>query len=270
MKNEDYVYYKKGVIYSKAPHKEKQLTEEMRLELINKNKVWFIRNTYDFDSSEPTSFWFIIKDKFYGMEELKTRTRNKVRHAFKFFEIRPITIDFMREQGYEVYKDSFDRYSNTTDVVASRSSFIADLDKFKEGREFWGVIDKINGTLVAYAENHCKEDMCEYFMLKSRTKYLSGGYYPFYGLFYKMNEHYLGNGNKRYVSVGARSATEHSSIQPFLLSKFCFRKAYAKLTLTYSPLLKYTIKTLFPVRSYIPSLRLQAMLRLEAMARGAI
>jgi hypothetical protein len=270
MKNNNYVFYKRGIIYSKAPHKEEQLTEKKRLELVNEHNAWFIRNTYNFDSSEESSFWFVIKDSFGGMTELKSRTRNKVRHALNFFEIVQISVTLMREQGYDVYRDSFDRYPNTTDVVATRSSFLAELDRFKEGREFWGVIDKIDGTLVAYAENHCKEDMCDYFMLKARTKYLSGGYYPFYGLFYKMNEYYLGECKMDYVLLGTRSATEHSKIQSFMISKFRFRKAYAGLTLTYVPLLRFIVSVLYPVRSYVPSLRMQTMLRLEAMARGEI
>lgn len=268
MRNKDYIYYKRGIIFSKAPHKEKQLTKEKCLDLINEHKVWFIRNTYDFDSSESSSFWFVIKDTFGGMKELKRRTRNKVRHALNFFEIEKISVHLMREQGYDVYRDSFNRYSSTTDIVASHSSFLKELDEHKEGREFWGVIDKTDGMLVAYAENHCKEDMCDYFMLKARTKYLSGGYYPFYGLFYKMNEHYLDVCKVRYVSLGTRSATEHSNIQPFMISKFLFRKAYARFSLTYTPLLRLVVSVLYPVRSYIPSLKMQTMLRLEAMSRG--
>ncbi|WP_321517635.1 hypothetical protein [uncultured Bacteroides sp.] len=270
MKKEDYVYYKKGIIFNKAPHKEVQLSEKTRLDLINEHNVWFIRNTYDFDSSKSTSFWFVIKDTFGGMKELKRRTRNKVRHALTFFDIERISVDLMYEQGYDVYRDSFNRYSNTTDVVATRFSFLTELGNNKEGREFWGVIDKTDGTLAAYAENHCKEDMCDYFMLKARTKYLSGGYYPFYGLFYKMNEYYLDTCNLDYVLLGTRSATEHSNIQSFMLSKFCFRKAYSGLSLSYAPLLRLVVSILYPVRSFVPSLRMQTMLRLEAMARGEI
>jgi hypothetical protein len=270
MRNKDYVYYKKGIIFSKAPHKEKQLTEKKCLDLINEHKVWFIRNTYNFDSSEPSSFWFVIKDTFGGMTELKRRTRNKILHALNFFEIEKISINLMREQGYDVYWESFKRYSKTTDIIATHSSFLEGLDENKEGREFWGVIDKTDGMLVAYAENHCKEEMCDYFMLKARTKYLSGGYYPFYGLFYKMNEHYLGKCKMRYVLLGTRSATEHSNIQSFMISKFRFRKAYADISLTYTPFLRLVISALYPVRSYIPSLRIQTMLRLEAMSRGEI
>jgi len=270
MKNEDYVYYKKGIIFSKAPHKEKQLTENICLDLINEHKAWFIRNTYDFDSSEPSSFWYVVKDNFYGMNELKPGTRYKIRRALNLFDIRLISVELMREQGYKVYKDSFARYANTTDVVASRSSFLAGINEYKEGREFWGVIDKVDGTLVAYAETHCKEEMCDYFMLKALSKYLSGSNYPFYGLFYKMNEYYLDTCKMRYVLIGARSATEQSNIQSFMISKFRFRKAYAKLSLTYTPLLKMAVFVFYPVRSHISSLKLQTLLRLEAMARGAI
>lgn len=235
---------------------------------MNEHKAWYVRNTYDFDSSEPTSFWFIIKDSFGGMDELKCRTRNKVKHAFKFFDIKPISIDLMREQGYDVYRDSFIRYPKTVDNVLSRASFLADLDLDKEGREFWGVIDKKDGTLAAYAENFRKEEMCDYFMLKARSRYLKGGYYPFYGLFFKMNEYYLVQQQLKYVSIGGRTATEQSNIQSFMMSHFSFRKAYARVAVDYVLMLAIAVRLLYPVRSYIPSSRMQALLRLEAMARG--
>ncbi|MGM9704630.1 MAG: hypothetical protein ACI3YB_01395 [Prevotella sp.] len=48
-----------------------------------------------------------------------------------------------------------------------------------------------------------------------------------------MNRHYLENRKLKFVSDGARSITNHSNIQPFLIDKFKFRKAYCNIRLTY-------------------------------------
>ena len=43
--------------------KENLLSEKESKDLL-RNGGLMIRNTYDFDTKEETSFWFIIKDKF--------------------------------------------------------------------------------------------------------------------------------------------------------------------------------------------------------------
>ena len=40
-----------------------------------------VRNTYDFDCDKETSFWYVIKDKFGGMEELSSKKCNQVKKS---------------------------------------------------------------------------------------------------------------------------------------------------------------------------------------------
>ncbi|CDA57052.1 unknown [Prevotella sp. CAG:604] len=40
-----------------------------------------VRNTYDFDCDKETLFWYVIKDKFGGMEELSSKKRNQVKKS---------------------------------------------------------------------------------------------------------------------------------------------------------------------------------------------
>ena len=46
----------------------------------------------------------MIKDKFGGMEELSSRTRNKVRKSLRLCEVRRVTKAELSEQGYEVHR----------------------------------------------------------------------------------------------------------------------------------------------------------------------
>lgn len=270
MASTDYTYYKGCLIYKKAAHLESWLAKSACKALLSDSNALLLRNTFHFDCTNSTSFWYIVKDNFQGMSELSRRTRNKVRHALKYFDIRPITTEVMIEQGYYVYMESFARYEHITDEIMTYATFITLLSEKVEGREFWGVVDKRDGTLVAYSENYCRDNMCEYFMIKSRSSYLSKGYYPFYGLFYKMNEHYLLHRKFSYVSDGSRSVTEHSNIQPFLISKFKFRKAYADIQVVYVAWLKPIIVFLYPLRNLIPIRKVRDVLRLEAIVRGAV
>lgn len=50
-----------------------------------------MRNAYDFDCHEATSFWYVIKDSFGGMEELSSKMRNQVRKSLKTYDVRRIS-----------------------------------------------------------------------------------------------------------------------------------------------------------------------------------
>lgn len=83
-----------------------------------------------------------------------------------------------------------------------------------------------------------------------------------------MNRYYLQELDLRYVSDGARSITGHSNIQPFLIDKFHFRKAYCQLQIEYQWWLKIIINILFPFRRLIPVQKVKAILNMEAMRRN--
>ena len=50
-----------------------------------------IRHTYNFDKNIKTSFWYVIKDFFGGIEELPTKVRNMVRKSLRTYEIKKIS-----------------------------------------------------------------------------------------------------------------------------------------------------------------------------------
>ena len=83
-----------------------------------------------------------------------------------------------------------------------------------------------------------------------------------------MNRYYLDERKVMYVNDGARSITNHSNIQPFLIDKFNFRKAYCHLEIKYKWWLEFAVKCLYPFRKIIPVRQIKAILDMEAMARG--
>ena len=85
-----------------------------------------------------------------------------------------------------------------------------------------------------------------------------------------MNRYYLEERKVKYVNDGARSITNHSNIQPFLIDKFKFRKAYCHLSIKYKWWLAVAINCLFPFRKLIPLRHVKALLDMEAMARGEV
>ena len=83
-----------------------------------------------------------------------------------------------------------------------------------------------------------------------------------------MNRYYLEELGMKYVSDGARSITEHSNIQSFLVDKFHFRKAYCRLQVEYRWWVGVFVNLLFPFRKLIPVPKVKAILNMEAMRRN--
>ena len=69
--NHQYRLYKGAWIFLEES-KEKSLSEKESKDLLRKGGL-IIRNTYDFDTKEETSFWFVIKD---SLENIREQSKN--------------------------------------------------------------------------------------------------------------------------------------------------------------------------------------------------
>ena len=112
--------------------------------------------------------------------------------------------------------------------------------------------------------NAVTDESCEYRTMKAIPKYQK--LYAYYGLIYDMNRYYLEERKVKYVNDGARSITNHSNIQPFLIDKFKFRKAYCHLSVKYKWWLKIVLKSIYPFRKMVSIRQVKALLYMEAMA----
>ena len=225
-----------------------------------------IRNVYDFDCKKETSFWYVIKDTFGEMEELSSKMRNQVKKCFKTMRVERISSEYLMANGYEVYVEASDSYR--IKAVAPTKEEFENRIKSSVENEYWGVIDIETNKLVAFCMNAVTDESCEYRTMKAIPKYQK--LYAYYGLIYEMNRYYLEERKVKYVNDGARSITNHSNIQPFLIDKFKFRKAYCHLSIKYKWWLAVAINCLFPFRKLIPLRHVKALLDMEAMARGEV
>lgn len=264
-----YSLYKKAWVYTGEPHTEQRLTtEQMRCML--KQGGLFVRNCYDFDRSQETSFWYVIKDHFGGMPELSSSVRNLVRRSLASLDFRRITKEELCAQGLHVYNAAVAGYKKATPKTITQAEFENIIGNNSSQIEYWAGFVKDSNTMVVYAINRLTTDMCYYSSMKAIPQYLTAQYSPFYGLIYVMNEHYLSCERKKYVCDGARSITEHSNIQNYLIQKFHFRRAYCSLQIEYVWWLKVLVGVLYRFRRIIPAQRIRAILNQEAMRRGVM
>lgn len=261
----DYRIYKHSWVYSQSPLSEKELSQEEIANLLSKGG-WMVRNCHGFNEEEQSQFWHVIKDSFHGMEELTSRVRNKIRKAERLLEIRLTDKETIKSEGYEVHIKALRNYK-VKSRIPSREDFSSRIDDQGDDYEYWGCFDKENGKLIAFSINKIFPDCCYYETFKASPDYLRG-YYPFYGLIHHMNQYYLEEKKLDYVYDGARSLTEHSNVQPFLMETFNFKKIYSKVTIHYASWMNPFIKILYPFKKYIPKSAILSLLNMEAMSRN--
>ena len=255
--------YKQSWIYLGSADQEPHLTSSECRKLLKKGGL-MVRNVHHFDCESPTLFWYVIKDQFGGMDELSSKMRNQVRRSQANFEFRRITPQELLDHGYPIHQKAAENYRIKAEIP-SQDAFREQITNSIEN-DFWGAYRKTDGTLVAFAKNILHEHSCNYSVLKADPEALKQ--YVYYGLIYEMNRYYLEECGLLFVNDGARSISNHSNIQPFLIDKFHFRKAYCQLEITYVWWLKCAVKLLYPFRKLIPLPTIKNLLYQEAMQRG--
>ena len=247
-----------------APHYNKQLSDE-QCDALLKQGGWLVRNTYSFDQKESSDFWYVIKDSFGGVEELSPKERKKINTALNRFDYQIIDKAVVVEQGYEIAKKVYDSYA-VKDMTINRKAFSNLLDGWdNDNHDFWGIFDLSNGKLIGIKIVKLFDIGCFYDMVWILPEYKHSKSYPYYGMYYKLNEYYLDKKRFKYVTDGSRSITEHSNIQPFLEHVFKFRKAYCKLYIHYKWWFGIIVRLLYPFRSIIPSRNVRAVLNMHGM-----
>lgn len=57
-----------------------------------------------------TSFWFVIKDSFGGMEELSSKMRNQVRKSLKTYDVCRVSASEILRVGFPIFQTALENY----------------------------------------------------------------------------------------------------------------------------------------------------------------
>ena len=230
-----------------------------------KEKGLYVRNIYNWDKGTESSFWFVIKDSFGGMDELPTKVRNQVRKSLKTYDFRIVSYETIRETGLELFNKSRERFGGS-ELLFNERQWIERLNR-DEKNDFWIGYDKETGKPASFAMNAIYDDYVDICTMGISPEFPNNTY-PMYGLIYEISRYYLEERKVPFVCDGARSITGHSNIQTVLEDKFKFRKAYCDVQVFYKSWLGVAVKLLYPVRHLIKNKKISALLNQEAMARG--
>ena len=256
-----HMWVPQGEIHHLAPLGQSEISG-----LLKKGGV-VVMNTYDFDCKDETSYWYVIKDTYGGIEELSAKMRNQVRKSLKTYEIEKVDRNFFLTIAREIFNKALTTYKVKAKPMDEKT-FKRTSETWTENADFWCAFLREGHIPVAVAVNGVYEESVQYWVLKADTTYLHNSTYPYYGLIHTMNEYYLNQQGKRYVTDGARSLTLHSNIQDFLIEKFNFRKAYCNLQVEWAFWMKPIVKFVYPLKKWVKSTSLRAFFNLEMIRRG--
>lgn len=275
--------YFKGILWKKyqnmlipeyPPHYEINLSREDKKFLLKRSNAFLIRWPSDWDTPNKSSWWYIICDKYFLLSDLSSNTRNQIRRGLIRNNIRLISAEELKSNGYSVYIKAFEQYKTFLKPL-DKTSFENSIDKLSNKNwDLWGAFNAETDQLVAYSQNYIMNGTAEYKVLKLDPYFRKD--YPSYALIYKMNEYYLKNKGYKYTNDGARSISHASNIQEFLVKKFKFRKAYCKLNIYYSYKIWIFVFVLYPIRyvlKYIPhnlARKVYVVLLQESIKRNGI
>lgn len=207
-----------------------------------------LRNCWNWDCGTETNFWDIIKTEYSPKTDYSKKVRKYIEKANAKFEIGLISKLRMKNEGYDVYVSAHAAYK-VKGFVMTREAFVSMIDNYSDKHDFWGCIDRETGILQAYSIA-CN---CDSYILfessKANPAYLPK-FYPMYGLYDARNKYYLSCKKVMYVDSGARTITEHSNVQDFLIEKIGFRKAYNNMHIHYTPTIGLAVKMLYPFRNF--------------------
>ena len=99
--------------------KEELLSSEEANALL-KERGLMVRNTYDFDTKEETSFWFIVKDHLENISELPFSARRNIRRALRFYNIRKINVNEFSEKALPIINSAQKSYKVKSKVTSKK------------------------------------------------------------------------------------------------------------------------------------------------------
>ena len=250
-----------------------KVSERDARRILAEQGAFFIRWESDFDQMKEGPWWHVIKDSPNNLETLSKKTRYMIRKASKLYEAMPIDIEQILEDGYRVYVSAYERYE-THERMYEKEEFCEAVKALPCQTEWWGIYTKDTQQLVAFSENYVEKETCFYVTMWLEPDAMAK--FAGYLLFHKMELHYLSERGLKYVSDGARSLSHDTNIHEFLIRKFNFRKAYARLHVVYAPWLGALLAVTFPFRKLIanvpwgPFKKASILLKQEEIRRHCI
>lgn len=258
--NNEWEYYNHALVPTLPPHIDPD-TSWMKdstkwKEYAGGKMPLFARWVSDFDCSEETQWWCIIKDTPFDIMSLKSNRRNLITRGLKRVDVKVIVPADYADQMANILIKEWKHYDDSYEEGNDRREQTEEFKKLTRenlgNSEYLGAFLKDTDTMIGYAIYNLFDDWIEYSVVKTDPEYLNtqvNAALAYFGV-----ERYMRPGIK-YIHGGWRTMIHESNYQEYLLKNFGFRKAYCKLHIQYRPLMQIAVNVLYPLRGIIKKVK---------------
>ena len=258
--NNEWEYYNHALVPTLLPHIDPDISwmkdSDRWKEYAGGKMPLFARWVSDFDCSEETEWWCIIKDTPFDIMSLKSNRRSLITRGLKRVDVKVIIPADYAEQMSNILVKEWKYYDDSYEEGNDRQKLTDDFKKLTMknlgNAEYLGAFLKDTDTMIGYAIYNLFDDWIEYSVVKTDPEYLNtqvNAALAYFGV-----ERYMRPGIK-YIHGGWRTMIHESNYQEYLMKNFGFRKAYCKLHIEYRPLMQIAVNVLYPLRGMIKKVK---------------
>ena len=258
--NNEWEYYNHALVPTLPPHIDPDISwmkdSDRWKEYAGGKMPLFARWVSDFDCSEETEWWCIIKDTPFDIMSLKSNRRSLITRGLKRVDVKVIIPADYAEQMSNILVKEWKYYDDSYEEGNDRQKLTDDFKKLTMknlgNAEYLGAFLKDTDTMIGYASYNLFDDWIEYSVVKTDPEYLNtqvNAALAYFGV-----ERYMRPGIK-YIHGGWRTMIHESNYQEYLMKNFGFRKAYCKLHIEYRPLMQIAVNVLYPLRGMIKKVK---------------
>lgn len=258
--NNEWEYYNHALVPTLPPHIDPDISwmkdSDRWKEYAGGKMPLFARWVSDFDCSEETEWWCIIKDTPFDIMSLKSNRRSLITRGLKRVDVKVIIPADYAEQMSNILVKEWKYYDDSYEEGNDRQKLTDDFKKLTMknlgNAEYLGAFLKDTDTMIGYAIYNLFDDWIEYSVVKTDPEYLNtqvNAALAYFGV-----ERYMRPGIK-YIHGGWRTVIHESNYQEYLMKNFGFRKAYCKLHIQYRPLMQIAVNVLYPLRGMIKKVK---------------
>lgn len=229
--NDKFRLYKRCAEFYDDLYTGEKLSKKQLNRIRKTKKALFVKNIYTFDSPQATDNWYIIRDRYYDIEEYESKnTRKQLRKSLSVYEYKRVDKQEMLAKGYQVYLEGAARFKKKDKTSLSHTEYNKYIQRaFDEGHEFWAGYNRETGEMAMWEDIYIKGNMVV--MSRKRLSFRFTKHNPTYGLNHEFTRYYLQEKGYKYINAGSRSFDGHSNVQNFLIDKLQFRRAYCQVQL---------------------------------------
>lgn len=243
-------YYKHAALPDVSPH------EDVDISPIKNGSIWkmhkgifLARWITDYDCSNETNWWYIVKDKPFNISSLKSKRRYEINKGKKNFQVTEINPREYKEAIYQIQKAAFESYPLKYRPTVNKEELFCEIEKW-DYYKVYGAFSINSGDLCGYAILNKSGDYIYYAFHKVIPEHEKEGINAAIVAFV-LDDHKDDLENGAYICDGSRSISHETKFQDYLEKYFDFRKAYCHLHIKYRFGVGAVVKMLYPFRSLL-------------------